>query len=99
VSESGLVVMGDAIGSPTPSFPNWPQIIGLSVALGLALGVVLALLTELLARRIRGAEDLGFASKAPVMAVIADVAPSPWRARLKSLLKRRNGSDALQPAE
>lgn len=99
VSESGLVVMGDAIGSPSPSFPNWPQIIGLSVAFGLALGIAIAVLTELMARRIRGAEDLGFASKAPVLAVIADVPPSPWRARLKKLLTRRGDTDVLQPAE
>jgi uncharacterized protein involved in exopolysaccharide biosynthesis len=99
VSESGLVVMGDAIGGTTPSFPNWPQIVGLSFAFGLVLGIVLAVLTELMGRRIRGAEDLGFASKAPVMAIIADAPPSVWRARLKSLFKRRNSNDALQPAE
>lgn len=99
VSESGLVIMGDAIGTTTPSFPNWPQIIGLSFAFGLVLGIVLAVLTELLARRIRGAEDLNFASKAPVMAIIADAPPSVWRTRLKSLFKRKGGSDALQPAE
>lgn len=99
VSESGLVVMGDAIGSPSPSFPNWPQIIGLSIAFGLALGIAIAVLTELMARRIRGAEDLGYASKAPVLAVIADVPPSRWRARLKKLLTRRGDTEALQPAE
>jgi uncharacterized protein involved in exopolysaccharide biosynthesis len=99
VSESGLVIMGDAIGTTTPSFPNWPQIIGLSFAFGLVLGIVLAVLTELMARRVRGAEDLGFASKAPVLAIIADAPPSVWRERLKSLFKRKGGSDALQPAE
>jgi capsular polysaccharide biosynthesis protein len=91
--------MGDAIGTTTPSFPNWPQIIGLSFAFGLVLGIVLAVLTELMARRVRGAEDLGFASKAPVLAIIADAPPSVWRERLKSLFKRKGGSDALQPAE
>lgn len=100
VSESGLVVLGDAIGSSTPSFPNWPQIGGLSVAFGLALGIALAVLTELLARRIRGSEDLSFASKAPVLAVIADAAPTPWRDRLRRLLSRRGPADSgLQPAQ
>lgn len=100
VSESGLVVLGDVIGSTKPSFPNWPQITGLSVAFGLGLGMVLAVFVELLARRIRGTEDLAFSSKAPVLAVIADVAPSPWRDRLNKLLSRRRpNSDGLQPAQ
>lgn len=98
VSESGLVVLGDAIGAQEPSFPNWPQIIGLATTFGLGLGVILAVLTELIARRVRGPEDLAFASKAPVLAVIADVAPSRWRLRLRKLLSRRSTGD-LQPAE
>jgi uncharacterized protein involved in exopolysaccharide biosynthesis len=72
VSESGLVVLGDVIGSEKPSFPNMPLIAGLSVVFGLLLGVVIALVAELLARRVRGAEDLAFASKAPVLAVIVE---------------------------
>lgn len=99
ISESGLVVLGDAIGAAKPSFPNWPQIIGLSVAFGLALGVMLAMVTELLARRVRGPEDLVFASKAPVLAVIADAPTSPWRNRIKKLLTRRPRGGELQPAE
>ena len=35
-------------------------------------GVVVALLSELMARRVRGVEDLAFAGKVPVLAVIAD---------------------------
>ncbi len=99
VSESGLVVLGDAISSGTPSFPNWLQISGLSFAFGLALGVAVAVITELLARRVRGAEDLGYASKAPVLAVIADAAPSRWRQWLRKLLSRRNRAGSLQPAQ
>ncbi len=100
ISESGLVVLGDAIGSINPSFPNWPQIFGLSFAFGLALGVVLALFTELMARRIRGSEDLRYASKAPVLAVIADAAPSPWRDRIRKLITRRGSTpDGWQPAQ
>jgi DNA gyrase subunit A len=57
------------------------------------------LLTELMARRIRGTEDLHFASKAPVLAVIADVQPTPWQDRIKKLFKRGGTSETLQPAE
>ena len=100
ISESGLVVLGDAIGSPKPSFPNWPQIAGLATAFGLALGIVLAIFTELLTRRIRGTEDLNFASRAPVLAVIADVAPSPFRDRMRKLLSRRRPiTGGWQPAQ
>jgi succinoglycan biosynthesis transport protein ExoP len=100
VSENGLVILGDAVGGAERSFPNWPQITGLSVAFGLALGIALAVLTELLARRIRGPEDLRFASKVPVLAVIADVAPSPWRDRIRKLLTRRKSGDVgMQPAQ
>jgi uncharacterized protein involved in exopolysaccharide biosynthesis len=99
VSESGLVVLGDAIGSTKPSFPNWPQIGALSFAFGIALGVALALVTELLTRRVRGSEDLAFAARAPVFAVIADVQPSPWRVRIRQLLARRGAGATLQPAQ
>ncbi|GGE03562.1 hypothetical protein GCM10011529_07560 [Polymorphobacter glacialis] len=100
VSESGLVILGDAIGSTAPSFPNWPQITGLSVAFGLALGLVLAIVTELLARRVRGTEDLHFAAKAPVLAVITDAGPSPLRERIRKLLSRGGSAGGdLQPAE
>lgn len=87
VSESGLVVLGDVIGSNEPSFPNIPMIAGLSVVFGLLLGIVLALFAELLARRVRGAEDLAFASKAPVLAVIAE----SRKARTGSLWQRITG--------
>ncbi len=101
VSESGLVILGDAIGTSVPSFPNWPQVWGLSIAFGLGLGLVLAVFTEMLKRRIRGTDDLGFASKSPVLAVVADVAPSPWRDRITRLLsRRRRPVDAgWQPAQ
>ncbi len=100
VSESGLVVLGDAVGGAERSFPIWPQIGGLSLAFGLALGLALAVVTELLARRIRGPEDLSFASRVPVLAVIAGVGASPWRDRIRKLLSRNGSGDvSLQPAQ
>jgi hypothetical protein len=99
MSESGLVVLGDAIGGAQRSFPIWSQVIGLSLAFGTALGVIVAILTELLARRIRGPEDLQFVAKVPVLAVIADVEPSPLRDLVRRLLTRRgSGDNPIQPA-
>jgi capsular polysaccharide biosynthesis protein len=95
-----LVILGDAVGGKERSFPIWSKIIGLSAAFGLALGIVLAVLTELYARRIRGPEDLRFASKVPVMAVIADRQPSPWRDRIRGWLTRADPAGApMQPAQ
>ncbi len=100
VSETGLVILGDAITSNRPSYPNMPLIAGLSVAFGLGLGLALALMTEMLARRVRGAEDLGFAAKVPVLAVIAGAPRSPMRARIRSLLTRnKSETPDWQPAQ
>jgi succinoglycan biosynthesis transport protein ExoP len=100
VSESPLVILGDAFADASPSFPKWPQVWGLSAAFGLGLGILLALLTELLTRRVRGPEDLRFASKVPVLAVIADAPQTDWRDRIKRLLTRRSqNANAWQGAE
>lgn len=99
-SESGLVVLGDAIVGGRPSFPNWPLIVGLSAAFGLALGIVVALLTELFFRRVRGSDDLAFAGKAPVLAVIADQERSPVRNLFRRLLSRKSSNAPdWQPAQ
>lgn len=86
VSETGLVPLGDAVVSGTPSFPNKPLIIGLGAAGGLVLGIVLAILTELLSRRVRGPEDLARAANVAVLAVIADAAPVGFGKRLRRFL-------------
>ena len=100
VSESSLVVLGDVISSTKPSFPNWPQVIGLSAGFGIALGVALALLVELLARRVRGPEDMAFAAKVPVLAVIADAPKSALRQMGRSWLTRRGmAPGSIKPAE
>jgi uncharacterized protein involved in exopolysaccharide biosynthesis len=99
VSESGLVMLGDATGGEERSFPIWRNILALASAFGLGLGIVIAVLTELYARRIRGPEDLRFAAKVPVLAVIADTRPSPLRDRLRRLLGSRDDDASMQPAQ
>lgn len=100
VADAGLIVLGDATTATRPSFPNWPVIIGLGAAAGLALGLALGMLVEMLNRRVRGAEDLHFAAKVPVFAVIADRRRPLWQQSLKRLLTRGKDSVAgLQPAQ
>jgi polysaccharide biosynthesis transport protein len=93
VAETGLVLLGDPTSETTPSWPKIPLIAGLAAVFGLALGVLVALLTEFMARRVRGAEDLAYAAGAPVFAVVGTGESSPWRERLKRLLTRRRKDD------
>ena len=100
VNETGLVPLGDPVGTGTPSFPNKPLIIGVAVFAGLGLGIVMAVLVELLGRRVRGSEDLVAAAQVPVLAVIAGARKSPLRDFVSRLLTRRGAADAaLQPAQ
>lgn len=100
VNETGLVPLGDPVGSGAPSFPNMPLIATLAVLGGLVLGLFLAIGIELLGRRVRGSEDLAAAARVPVLAVIAGTRPSPIREWLRRRLARGNGDDAaLVPAE
>jgi uncharacterized protein involved in exopolysaccharide biosynthesis len=100
VSDSGLIVLGDATVSNTPAFPRWPIIIGMALGAGLALGVVMAMIIELVNRRVRGGEDLAYAARVPVFTVIADRRRPEWQQALKRLLNRRGRSaPGWQPAQ
>ncbi len=70
VDDTGIMPLADAVVPAEPSFPNVPIIMGGAIAVGLGLGVLLALLTELLARRVRSADDLSYASGAPTFAIV-----------------------------
>ena len=94
VSETGLVVLGEAIASPKPSFPNIPLIAALSVGGGLLLGLIAAVAAELLSRRVRSGEDLAYAAKVPVLAVIG----SPVRSPSGGWMGRRRAAPSLNPA-
>lgn len=101
VSETGLVVLGDAAATTRPTWPNIPLIAVLAGLFGLGLGVVVALLSEFLARRVRGAEDLAYAAGAPVFAVVSAVQPRSLRDGIRRLLTRggRDTGTDLVPAE
>lgn len=90
----GMSALGDAVGSSTPSYPKIMQITLLSIFVGLGLGTLVAIITEFLARRVRGEEDLAFASGARVMAVVGAPPPGPLMSRLKRLLGPRRRADA-----
>jgi uncharacterized protein involved in exopolysaccharide biosynthesis len=63
--------MGDAIAPDSPESPNVALILAGAIGFGSALGICLSLLVEFLGRRVRGWEDLEYASGAPVFAEIS----------------------------
>ncbi len=68
---SGLSVIGDVIADENMVYPNIPLMVGLAAGISLGLGLTIALMSEMLRRMVRGADDLEFYSGVPVMAVIA----------------------------
>ena len=70
VDNTGIMPLADAVVPTVPSFPDVPMIMGGAMVVGLGFGVLLALLTELLARRVRSADDLSYASGAPNFAIV-----------------------------
>lgn len=99
VSETGLVILGDATAATKPTWPNIPLISALAAIFGLGLGIVVALLSEFLARRVRGAEDLAYAAGAPVFAVVSAGEQRSWRDNVRRLLSRGGNDTDLVPAE
>ena len=70
VADTGLTPLGSASAPQSPSYPKIPLIVGGSLGLGLVLGLLIALLTELLNRRVRGAEDLQSLLGVPLLTVL-----------------------------
>lgn len=99
VSETGLVPLGDAVVSGSPSFPNKPLVLAIGVLGGFALGLVLALIVEMISRRVRGPEDLAVAAKVAVLAVIADTAPVGFASRIGQFLRVSSRKAEWQPAQ
>jgi len=77
---TGLTLLGNATEPTSPIFPKWPLVIAGSLGLGFLFGLLLSMLVELLARRVRGPEDLAIAG-VPVVGIMANNAP-PTRRRL-----------------
>lgn len=81
-TDAGLLPLGEVIVPDKPFFPNRPLIIGGATGFGLALGIVVSLLIELTRRRIRGIDDLVFATGTEVFSQIGDGARrSGWLRR------------------
>jgi uncharacterized protein involved in exopolysaccharide biosynthesis len=93
-SQTGLVVLGDPTASNTPSYPKIGVIVPLAGLIGLGLGIFAAIVTEFVARRVRGPEDLAFATGAPVLVTVGSSPPSPFRLRLRRLFGRRGQADS-----
>lgn len=92
-AESGVSLLGDPTVPDTPSYPKIPLIMGGAFAFGGALGVCLALLIELLGRRVRSDEDLVYAAKAPVFAIIGQPENSnTWYRRLGRWVQARSAA-------
>lgn len=89
-SESTITPLGEATVPDSPSSPKVPLIIFGAIAFGLALGVGLALLIELFGRRVRCDEDLEYAAKAPVFAVIGQPDNhNSWYRRIARAIRER----------
>ncbi|WP_448586851.1 GumC family protein [Thermaurantiacus sp.] len=89
VKETSFVILGDPRAERTPSYPKLGQVAALATVFGLGLGVLGALFLEFAARRVRGPEDLVFATGAPLLASVGTPPASPLRVRMQRLLGRR----------
>jgi uncharacterized protein involved in exopolysaccharide biosynthesis len=93
-----LTALGTATVPPSPTFPNVPLIIAGAIVLGLGMGGAVALLAELLARRVRAADDLEAAIDAPMLAVISGPAKTSRATprRIRSSVNWPTGRKAVQ---
>ena len=84
VADSGVTSLGPPTVGDTPAFPKKPLVLGGSAFLGLAVGVLSAILAEMMARRVRGIEELQSTVDVPVMAVIAEGRPGRVAANVRA---------------
>ena len=74
-TDSGIRSIGEAVASNSPAGLAWPLVLLMGAAFGAVVGLVGALLIELLARRVRGAEDMEALVPAPVLGLISNEEP------------------------
>ncbi|WP_448577535.1 GumC family protein [Thermaurantiacus sp.] len=99
VQETSFVILGDPTAERTPSYPKRGLIASLSFVGGLGLGLLAALLLEFSARRVRGVEDLSYATGAPVLAHVGGRTRGSPRLGLQRLLGRRRRDDDAEGGE
>ena len=79
-NQSDVSLLTPAVAPRTPSSPNVPLNMALSILLGCMLGLALALLMELANRRVRSISDLTNALPAPMLGAITwNAKPAPRR--------------------
>src|SRR3546814_4055030 len=74
-TDAGIQPIGEAVASHDPAGLAIPVMLVMGAAFGAVVGLVGALLIELLARRVRGMEDLESTIEAPVLAIVSNEAP------------------------
>lgn len=94
IAEAGVVPLAAAVTPQEPEFPKKGIIIPAAVLGGAGFGIVIGLLLELIGRRVRSADDLADAIKAPVLAVVRSE-PKPIKTSFKMPKLRRGPSIAI----
>jgi len=93
--QTAITPLAEAVSPESPSFPNVPLIMAGSLVVGGGLGVVLALLVELLARRVRSADDMAYAAQVPNLATIGrQRSPNALSSKIIRFLERHRKRDA-----
>jgi uncharacterized protein involved in exopolysaccharide biosynthesis len=86
-TDAGIQPIGEAVAANDPAGLGIPVMLVMGAAFGAVVGLVGALLIELLARRVRGMEDLEATIEAPVLGIISNEQPrGGW---LRKLLNPR----------
>jgi uncharacterized protein involved in exopolysaccharide biosynthesis len=98
LSFSNIAMIDTATPPTTASFPKPFIILSLATVLGLGLGLLLALIAESLDRRLRAADDLPFATSAPLLGVMIDIKPKKL-SRWARLLRRIWPPSFLRPRQ
>ena len=102
IDDIGITPLGGAVTPQSPSFPNKILILPGAAFAGLAIGLVVALLLEILARIVRGPEDLSYIDGLPLIAMVAaPIKSGPnWVLRLisrmSSMWSKRSGQKVIR---